>query len=309
MNHSFDIEHARLYGIPEAIIIQNFSFWITRNRANGTHQHDGRTWLYNSVKALGVLFPYMTGDQIRRTLESLEKKGVLVTGFYSTRPGDRTKWFAFADEAQFLPPVDHLAKTPNGPKKGAPDHLAKNPNGGEKGGNDHLAKSPNGLAENPNGIGKSAKSTKSTDITTDVTSNISPAELSPEELFELAWQAYPKRPGASKSDSLKAWNARLKAGADPLEIIAGVKAYAAYIVAKGSEPEFIKQPATFFGPGKHYLADWTPPSPKASGRPQPAPKFDPNDYVNSGAAYGPAIPAYPAADPFTIDAQFVERPA
>ena len=43
MNHSFDIEHARLYGIPEAIFINHFQFWIVKNRANGTHQHDAWT--------------------------------------------------------------------------------------------------------------------------------------------------------------------------------------------------------------------------------------------------------------------------
>jgi len=55
------------------------------------------------------------------------------------------------------------------------------------------------------------------------------------------------------------------------------------------------------------------------GAPQGAPaatpvrpaKFDPNGFVNSGAAYAsPApAPAYPGAEPFTIDAQFVERPS
>jgi hypothetical protein len=260
MNHSFDIDHARLYGIPEAIIIHNFSFWINRNRANGTHQHDGHTWLYNSVKALGTLFPYMTGDKIRRALESLEAQGVLLTGFYNARPGDRTKWFAFVDEAEFLPAEDHLAKIPNGGKKAPKDHLAKTPNGGAEGKTDHLAKTPNGLAKTPNAFGENPKSSKQTDITTDVDSDISPAELSSEELFELAWAAYPARPGASRTDSWKKWNARIADGADPQEIIAGVKAYAAYVLAKGTEPEFIKQPATFFGPGNHYAADWTPPA-------------------------------------------------
>lgn len=78
----------------------------------------------------------------------------------------------------------------------------------------------------------------------------------PEE-FEVAWSAYPKRPGASKADSLKAWSARIKAGATPEEILAGVKRYSAYVAAQQTEPEFIKQPATFFGPGDHFKNDWS----------------------------------------------------
>jgi uncharacterized protein YdaU (DUF1376 family) len=77
------------------------------------------------------------------------------------------------------------------------------------------------------------------------------------ELFDQAWKTYPKRPGASRADSFKAWQARVKAGADPEVILAGVRRYAAYCVAAGTEPNFIKQPATFFGPGEHYLSDWT----------------------------------------------------
>ena len=40
-------------------------------------------------------------------------------------------------------------------------------------------------------------------------------------------------------------------------------------------------------------------------------KFDPNAYVNSGAAYAAAAPApaHPAVEPYTIDAQLVEQPA
>jgi len=84
-----------------------------------------------------------------------------------------------------------------------------------------------------------------------------------DENFEQAWAAYPKRPGASKKDSLKAWSARLKAGVSPEDIIAGVTRYAAYCAAMQTEPQFIKQPVTFFGNGEHWKADWTP-QPRAS---------------------------------------------
>ena len=77
-------------------------------------------------------------------------------------------------------------------------------------------------------------------------------------LFDLAWTSYPKRPGASKQGSLKAWKARLKAGVDPNLMVQGVNRYSEYCKASGIDPQFIKQPATFFGPDEHYLADWTP---------------------------------------------------
>lgn len=65
---------------------------------------------------------------------------------------------------------------------------------------------------------------------------------------------YPKRAGGdSRVDALKAWKARIKAGAKPEEIIDGVKRYAAYIRARCKEhTEFVKRAATFFGPGEHW---------------------------------------------------------
>jgi uncharacterized protein YdaU (DUF1376 family) len=86
--------------------------------------------------------------------------------------------------------------------------------------------------------------------------------------FELAWAAYPARPGANKKEAFKAWIARVKAGADQNAMIEGAARYASYCKTLGIEPQFIKQPTTFFGPGDHYSSDWTaaatqrkPPSP------------------------------------------------
>jgi len=77
------------------------------------------------------------------------------------------------------------------------------------------------------------------------------------EDFEQAWALYPCRPGASKKESFKAWKARLKAGVDADDLIAGIKRYAAYVAAMKTEPQYIKQAATFLGPGEHYKANWT----------------------------------------------------
>ena len=84
-----------------------------------------------------------------------------------------------------------------------------------------------------------------------------------DESFEQAWSDYPKRAGGnSKRDARKAWEARVKAGADPDDILAGVQRYAAFCRITGKTgTEFVKQGATFFGPSEHYLDDWTPPPP------------------------------------------------
>ena len=114
MEHSFDIEHASLYGIEEAIFIRHFQFWLLKNQANQKNQFDNRTWTYNSVKSYAKLFPYMTEARIRRTIESLLNQKVIVKGNYNKSGYDRTAWFAFNDESIFLFQQLHLSKLPNG---------------------------------------------------------------------------------------------------------------------------------------------------------------------------------------------------
>jgi uncharacterized protein YdaU (DUF1376 family) len=93
--------------------------------------------------------------------------------------------------------------------------------------------------------------------------------------FELAWAAYPSRPGASKADSFKAWKARIKDGAESQAILDGVERYASFCKTTKVEPQYIKQPATFFGPGRHFESEWSAPS---GSRPSVHTGFDHIDY-------------------------------
>ena len=88
--------------------------------------------------------------------------------------------------------------------------------------------------------------------------------VSPDDLFEQAWEAYPKRPNNSRADARKAWDKSIKKGADPHAMITGTKAYAAYVAEMGTEPQYIKLASTFFGPGQHWTSDYTIPEPKLS---------------------------------------------
>ena len=76
--------------------------------------------------------------------------------------------------------------------------------------------------------------------------------------FENTWQKYPKREGGNpKARAVKAWRARLKAGADSADIEAGVERYAKYLRAKGKEgTQYVMQAATFFGPDEHWTQAW-----------------------------------------------------
>jgi len=123
MNHSFDIKHAELYGLPEAIILQNVLFWLAHNKAFNRNMRDGKPWTFNSVSSYAKLFPYWTEAKIRRYFESLEKQGVLVAGNFNQKKYDKTKWHTVADQS-IIPVVDKPLA--NSPKAKTPDGYGEN---------------------------------------------------------------------------------------------------------------------------------------------------------------------------------------
>lgn len=102
MEHSFDIEIAKEYGIEEAIILKNICFWVQKNAANEKHFHEGKYWTYNSKKAFSELFPYMTESKIKYALDNLKKSGLIETGNYNESSYDRTLWYTLTEKAYEL---------------------------------------------------------------------------------------------------------------------------------------------------------------------------------------------------------------
>lgn len=116
MEHSFDIDIAKEYGVNCAILLKYIWFWIEKNKANGKHEYEGKFWTYNSVKAFEELFPYMSGKAIRTALQKLEDDGLIETGQFNEKSYDRTKWYCITPKGQM-----HLSKRANGSsQKGKP---------------------------------------------------------------------------------------------------------------------------------------------------------------------------------------------
>lgn len=116
--------------------------------------------------------------------------------------------------------------------------------------------------------------------------------------FESAWADYPARPGNSKAAAFKAWQARVKAGASAEEMLSGTLKYAAYCKAMKTEPAYVKQAATFYGPGEHFSADWTVPRQEVR-RALPDRRQDMLDAANAEAIR--LLRGGPADDGRTID--------
>ena len=96
--HFFEVEEAVKHGIESAILLSNIRFWLTKNKANQSHIHDGYYWTYNSAAAFVELFPYMTKQSIARYLKNLCDAGVLKSGNYNEIKYDRKLWYTIPAE-------------------------------------------------------------------------------------------------------------------------------------------------------------------------------------------------------------------
>jgi len=223
MEHSFNIEHAKKYGDREAIMIKNFVFWITLNKANKSNNHDGRTWTYNSVDALEKIFSYWSTSKVRTVLKSLIKQEILITGNYNKNSYDRTKWYAFKDEKAFLQKsLFDLSKLTNEVDKNNKSYKDTNTdtnnNIKEKDKKERLVITPQKEIINP----KLAK------VSEDIVS------------FEKFWNVYAYK--VNKKASLKAWKKLTEEKRN--KAIKGAKVYNKYLV-DNNKTNFKMHPATY----------------------------------------------------------------
>lgn len=80
-------------------------------------------------------------------------------------------------------------------------------------------------------------------------------------LFEEAWNQYPKRAGGnSRKDAKRCWDARVKEGIAPADLLAATLRYRAFCEATGKTgQETVMQGQRFYGPNEQWCQDWTPP--------------------------------------------------
>ena len=100
---AFDSELAVKYGVDEAILIRSFQYWIELNKVQGRNMRDGHTWTYNTYEELAEQYPFWNAGKLRRLIDSLVTQKVLIkTNKYNKWAIDKTNWYAFEDESQFL---------------------------------------------------------------------------------------------------------------------------------------------------------------------------------------------------------------
>lgn len=178
--HSFNVSLATRFGLIEAIIIQHSYYWYGLNKDNPDMTKDGRVWFFRSVSQIAEVYPYLTVDKVRRTIDRLVEVGILIKGNYSSDKFKKANWYSLSDE------MINIMKGKN----------AKSIQQNAK----PLGKMPNDSAKCQ--LSYSNIDSKEEDNKTKEDTNVSKKDK--DLLFEECWDLYGRR--GSKGKSKEIWN-------------------------------------------------------------------------------------------------------
>lgn len=101
MQHTFDSENAKKFGLKEAIIIEYFKHHILKKHPS-IKLYDAKRFLKASCPTLHKAFYFFSERTIHKALASLVDQGVLVAADLNDDPFDKAFWYAFKNEGKFI---------------------------------------------------------------------------------------------------------------------------------------------------------------------------------------------------------------
>ena len=90
--HSFSVDVACRIGVNSAIIIQHLAHLHKVCLGNGENWKAGRYWINKTIRAMNIVYPYLTVKEIRGCIEKMEQWGYIISAKISENHFDRTKW-------------------------------------------------------------------------------------------------------------------------------------------------------------------------------------------------------------------------
>ncbi len=100
ISHSMDVRVACICGVNAAHVYSHIIFWLQGNKVRKSNQHEGRTWMYDTIHTFAEHLPYLTYKEIKNAIVELIDKGFLIKGNFNKNKFDRTSWYAVADEEE-----------------------------------------------------------------------------------------------------------------------------------------------------------------------------------------------------------------
>lgn len=97
MQHMFDMEIARRFGLAEAVFVHRIYMLILANEANGRNEYEGKFWTYDTTAAIAANCPYWTPRQVENIAKKCVEKGLVLKAQLSKKNYDRTNWYTVTD--------------------------------------------------------------------------------------------------------------------------------------------------------------------------------------------------------------------
>lgn len=103
-NHGFNVGIAIDFNPEIALFLGHLAFWAEKNLANNKHIHDGLVWSYDTLEALGDIFPYFSKRQLETIINNCVEYGLIKKGNFNKTLYDRTCWYALTEKSYFYFP-------------------------------------------------------------------------------------------------------------------------------------------------------------------------------------------------------------
>lgn len=106
MQHSFNVELAKIYGVDSAVFLNHIAYWVNFNKNEGINFHEDRYWTYNKIRSFPQHFPYWSHKQIERLINKCVNDGLLLRSSFNKLKYDRTCWYSLSDLASQILNLD-----------------------------------------------------------------------------------------------------------------------------------------------------------------------------------------------------------
>lgn len=134
MRRFYDDEIAALLGLNEAILLNDFAYWVRKNQDRNVAFHDGRYWTYSTLREIYKRFPFWSKNTVQRTIGRLRGLGYIETGHFSQEGANRTTWYTLTEKAEQLLKATQPREDSSFPQNGElhfPKMGKSNPQNGE----------------------------------------------------------------------------------------------------------------------------------------------------------------------------------
>jgi len=108
INHHFQVEEAKQYGVEVASILSQFRALLEFQRNLDSNYINDKYWIQTTERGIENIFPYIEKGKLKRILFKLNEMGLIQKGDFTKARSDKSIWFSMPEVAV----QNHVTPTP-----------------------------------------------------------------------------------------------------------------------------------------------------------------------------------------------------